>query len=65
MARKWVKFQLTVEQETTLKMWIGSHRTQQRYSRRTHVILLSARGLTLEEISAGSGLNRDELSEVT
>src|SRR4030042_3188722 len=58
MARKSVKFQLTVEQETTLKMWVGSHRTQQRYSRRAHVILLSAEGLTLEEISARSGLNR-------
>ncbi len=58
MARKSVKFELTAEQETTLKMWVGSHRTQQRYARRAHVILLSAQGLTLEEISAGSGLNR-------
>ena len=58
MARKSVKFELTSEQEATLKMWVGSHRTQQRYSRRAHVILLSARGLTLEEISARSGLNR-------
>ena len=58
MARKSVKFQLTVEQEATLKMWVGHHRTQQRYSRRAHVILLSAEGLTLEEISARSGLNR-------
>jgi len=58
MARKSVKFELTAVQETTLKMWVGSHRTQQRYARRAHVILLSAQGLTLEEISAGSGLNR-------
>jgi len=58
MARKSVIFQLTVEQEAALKMWVGSHRTQQRYSRRAHVILLSAEGLTLEEISARSGLNR-------
>jgi putative transposase len=58
MARKSVKFELTVEQEATLKMWAGSHRTQQRYMRRAQVILLSAQGLTLEEISAGSGLNR-------
>jgi transposase len=58
MARKSVKFELTAEQETTLKMWVGSHRTQQRYARRAHVILLSAQGLTLEKISAGSGLNR-------
>jgi len=58
MARKSVKFELTSEQEATLKMWVGSHRTQQRHTRRAHVILLSARGLTLEEISARSGLNR-------
>jgi transposase len=58
MARKSVKFELTAEQEATLKMWVGSHRTQQRYSRRALVILLSAVGLTLEEISVRSGLNR-------
>jgi putative transposase len=58
MARKSVKFELTAEQEATLKMWAGSHRTQQRYMRRAQVILLSAQGLTLEEISARSGLNR-------
>ena len=58
MARKSVKFELTAEQETTLKMWFGSHRTQQRHSRRAQVILLSAEGLTLEEVSARSGLNR-------
>jgi transposase len=58
MARKSVTFNLTAEQEATLKMWVGSHRTQQRYSRRAQVILLSAEGLTLQEISARSGLNR-------
>jgi putative transposase len=58
MARKSVKFELTAEQESTLKMWVGSHRTQQRYSRRAYVVLLSAQGLTLEQISERSGLNR-------
>jgi putative transposase len=58
MARKSVKFELTAEQGATLKMWAGSHRTQQRYMRRAQVILFSAQGLTLEEISARSGLNR-------
>jgi putative transposase len=58
MARRSVKFELTGEQEATLKMWVGSHKTQQRHSRRAQVILLSAQGLTLEEISARSGLNR-------
>lgn len=58
MARKSVKFELTAEQELTLKMWVGSHRTEQRYSRRACVVLLSAQGLTLEQISERSGLNR-------
>ena len=58
MARKSVKFALNAEPESTLRMWVGSHRTQQRYSRRPQVILLSAEGLTLEEISERSGLNR-------
>jgi transposase len=58
MARKSVKFELAADQEATLKMWAGSHRTQQRYARRAQVILLSGQGLTLEEISARSGLNR-------
>lgn len=58
MGRKSVKCELTAEQESTLKMWVGSHRTEQRYSRRAQVILLSAEGLTLEQIGEGSGLNR-------
>ena len=53
-----MKFELTAEQEATLRMWVGSHRTEQRHSRRAQVILLSAEGLTLEHISAHSGLNR-------
>lgn len=59
MPRKSVRFELTAEQEATLKMWAGSHGTQQRYMRRAQVILFSAQGLTLEEISARSGLNRE------
>lgn len=53
-----MKFELTAEQESTLKMWVGSHRTEQRYSRRAQVILFSAEGLRLEQISQRSGLNR-------
>ena len=56
MARKSVRFELTEEEGSTLKMWVGSHRMEQRYRRRAQVILLSARGLTLKEIVAGSGL---------
>lgn len=58
MARKSVKFELTAEQEATLRMWGGSHRTERRYSRRAQVILLSGEGLPLEQISERSGLNR-------
>ncbi len=57
MARKPATYDLTGDQEATLKMWGGSHRTQQRYSRRGQVILLPARGLTLEDISTRCGLN--------
>jgi putative transposase len=57
MAKKSVKFELSAQEESTLRMWVGSHRTQQRYSRRAQVILLSAEGLTLKEISSRSGLN--------
>jgi putative transposase len=58
MAWKSVTFELTAEQEVTLKMWVGSHRTQQWHSRRAKVILLPSEGLTHQEISARSGLNR-------
>jgi transposase len=57
MAKKSVKFELSAQEESTLRMWVGSHRTQQRYSRRAQVILLSAEGRTLKEISSRSGLN--------
>jgi putative transposase len=53
-----VKFELIAEQEATLKMWAGSHRSQKRDMRRAQATLLSSQGLTLEEISARSGLNR-------
>jgi putative transposase len=59
MARKSVVFELSEEERTTLKMWVGGHRTEQRYSRRAQVILLSGEGRTLWEISAGSGLSEN------
>lgn len=57
MAKKSVKFELSAQEESALRKWVGSHRTQQRYSRRAQVILLSAEGRTLKEISSRSGLN--------
>ncbi len=56
MARKPVRFELSEHEEATLKMWVGGHRTEQRLSRRAKVILLSAQGMTLDEIVAASGL---------
>ena len=56
MAKKSVKFTLTAEQDSTLRMWVGGHKTEQRYGRRAQVILGSADGLTLKEICARSGL---------
>jgi putative transposase len=57
MARKSVRFELSGEEASTLKMWVGGHKTEQRYSRRARVILCSAEGLTLKEISDRSGLS--------
>ncbi len=57
MAKKSVTYELSSEEESTLRMWVGGHKTQQRYSRRAQVILLSAKGMTLKEIIGGSGLS--------
>ena len=57
MARKRVSFDLTEEERATLSMWVTSHKTEQRLSRRAQVILLSERGMTLREISQESRLS--------
>ena len=57
MARVSVRFELSEEEASTLKMWVGGHKTEQRLSRRAEVILGSAEGLTLKEICARSGLS--------
>jgi DNA-binding NarL/FixJ family response regulator len=57
MARSSVSFDLADEERATLSMWVASHKTEQRLSRRAQVILLSAQGLTLREIGLRSGLS--------
>lgn len=57
MARTSVRFELSEEEASTLKMWVGGHKTEQRLSQRAQVILGSAEGLTLKEISARSRLS--------
>jgi transposase len=57
MSRARVFFDLTEEEVATLSMWVASHKTEQRLSRRAEVILLSAQGMTLREISLKSRLS--------
>jgi putative transposase len=57
MAGKSKSFELTDEERSTLRMWVTGHKTEQRLSRRAQVILLSAEGMTLREISFKSGLS--------
>ncbi len=57
MARQSVRFDLPGEERATLSMWVTSHKTEQRLSRRAQVILLSEEGRTLGEISQRSGLS--------
>ena len=57
MARKSVRFALSNEEVSTLKMWVGGHKTEQGLSRRAQVILCSAEGFTLKEIADRAGLS--------
>jgi transposase len=57
MARRSIVFKLSEDEETTLKMWLNSHKIEKRYSQRAQVILGSSQGLTLDRISSQSGLS--------
>lgn len=52
-----VKVELNEEQETTLKMWSASGKTEQRMALRAKVILFAAERLSLKSIEAKTGLN--------
>jgi putative transposase len=57
-----VRITLTPEEEQTLTVWANAGKTEQRMVRRAKVILFSARGYRLHEISAKSSLSRQNCS---
>jgi len=63
MGRAKIKITLSGEEEKTLRMWIGAGKTEQRMAQRARVILCSAGGLTLPEISERSGLGKQNCSK--
>lgn len=62
MKRTKIKIRLTDEEEVTLRLWTAAGKTEQRMARRARVILLSAEGRSLEEVSMGSGLSPQNCS---
>ena len=58
-----VVIELTPEEEQTLKVWAAARRGEQRLVQRAKVILYSAEGLDLEEISRRSGLSPQNSSK--
>ena len=52
-----VRLDLNQEQRTTLLMWVGSGKTEQRLALRAKVILLASEGLSLHNIAEKTGLN--------
>lgn len=57
MGRAKISIALSEEDEKTLRMWASAGTIEQRMAQRAKVILLSAEGLTLPEISLRSGLS--------
>jgi putative transposase len=57
-----VRINLTPEEQETLTMWAKAGTTEQRLSQRAKVILYSAQGMALPEISRQSGLSRQNCS---
>lgn len=55
--RPCIRVELTPEQASTLRMWVGSWKVERRLATRAKVVLLSSEGLSLKEISAQSGLS--------
>ena len=54
---KRVKIELTPEEESTLRMWVNSGKTEQRLVTRAKIILLASQGLTLRDIAEKTGLH--------
>lgn len=57
MGRKMKKIKLSKEEQSTLRMFVSSGKTEQRMVRRALVILLSTEDTNLEEVSKQSGLS--------
>lgn len=55
---KKISITLTEEEQRTLNMWAAAGKTEQRYVQRAKVILFSAEGYPLSEVSKRSGLSR-------
>lgn len=55
--RPCIRVELTEEQESTLKMWAHSGKTEQRLALRAKVILLTAQGIGLKDIQERTGLH--------
>lgn len=53
---------LTDDEQRILTMWARAAKTEKRYAQRAQVILSSAEGLSLPEISKKSGLSRQNCS---
>lgn len=63
MKKAKIEIRVTDEEETTLRLWTAAGKTEQRMAERARVILLSAKGYKLEEVSAGSGLSPQNCSK--
>lgn len=55
---KRIAITLMKEEQKTLNIWAAAGKTEQRYVQRAKVILYSAAGLPLSEVSRRSGLSR-------
>jgi len=53
-----VRIALTPEEKQTLIMWMKASTSEQRLVQRAKIVLLSAQGLNLPEVSLQSGLSR-------
>ena len=62
MAKR-LKIELTPEQESTLRMWTQAGKTEQRLAQRANVILYSAQGLKVQEVSERSGISAQNLTK--
>jgi putative transposase len=58
-----VRIELTPEEKQTLTMWAKAGTTEQRLAQRAKVILFSAQGLDLPEVSRQSALSRQNCSK--